>query len=98
MTDKMDLNENANSGSALRDLAEDQLGKSLDVSSELKDLTSEKIIHELQVHQIELEMQNDELKRVQMELEESRDKYQALYDSAPVRFISLIRPLCVRVK
>ena len=42
------------------------------------------LVHELQVHQIELEMQNDELKRVQLPLEEARDKYQELYDSVPV--------------
>ena len=67
MTDKEDL-DNVGSESDLRDAAEAQLGKVPDVSHELKDLTSEKIIHELRVHQIELEMQNDELKKVQLAL------------------------------
>ncbi len=57
-------------------MAENKLRKSQGLSPRLEDKTSEEIIHELQVHQIELEMQNDELRRTQLELEESRDKFQ----------------------
>jgi PAS domain S-box-containing protein len=41
-------------------------------------------VHELRVHQIELEMQNDELHRVQEKLEDARSRYFDLYDLAPV--------------
>ncbi len=88
MTDKKDL-DNVGSDSALRDAAEGQLRKFPDASTEIKDLTPEEIIHELRVHQIELEMQNEELQRVQLQLEESRDKYQDLYDFAPVGYFTL---------
>jgi PAS domain S-box-containing protein len=44
--------------------------------------------HELQVHQIELDLQNKELQTAQQELELARDKYADLYDFSPVSYFS----------
>lgn len=48
-----------------------------------------KIIHELQVHQVELEMQNEELHRIQLALNEEKQRYFDLYNSAPVGYCTL---------
>lgn len=46
-----------------------------------------KLVHELEVHQIQLEMQNDELRKVQAELELSANMYAELFEFAPIAYL-----------
>lgn len=74
----------------LRRKAEDKLrtiqGKS---DNEFKDADVKRLLHELQVHQIELEMQNEELRTANETAENALKKYTMLYDLAPIGYFIL---------
>jgi PAS domain-containing protein len=58
---------------------------------ELKHLESDlqKLLHELQVHQIELEMQNEELQQAYESADKALRKYTLLYDFAPMGYLTI---------
>ena len=57
---------------------------------------TQRLVHELQVHQIELEMQNEELQQARDEMEAGLEKYSDLYDFAPVGYLTLDREGTIR--
>ncbi len=74
---------------ALRKRAEELMAASPDSfqPSELKSISE--LAHELAVNQIEMELQNEELRETHMALQESRDRFAALYEYAPVGYVVL---------
>lgn len=52
---------------------------------------TQRLVHELEVHQVELEMQNDELRQARDGAEKALEKYADLYDFAPVGYFTLDR-------
>jgi PAS domain S-box-containing protein len=77
------------SAAALRRLAEEKAALSPQIPESLPPEEARQVLHELRVHQIELEMQNEELRRTQVELETSRARYFDLYDMAPVGYFTV---------
>jgi two-component system cell cycle sensor histidine kinase/response regulator CckA len=57
---------------------------------------TQRLVHELQVHQIELEMQNEELRQSRAEVEAGLERYTDLYDFAPVGYLTLGRDGAIR--
>jgi len=74
----------------LRIKAEEKLkDKQSDTNSTNSEHDAQKLLHELQVHQIELEMQNEELRRANDTAETALKKYTMLYDLAPMGYFTL---------
>jgi PAS domain-containing protein len=74
----------------LRMKAEDQL-KDKQKKSGVSEMENDikKLVHELQVHQIELEMQNEEIRQAYDTIEKALKKYTMLYDLAPMGYLTL---------
>jgi PAS domain S-box-containing protein len=73
---------------SLRRKAEELLSDAPEKLAGMSGRDLQELVHELSVHRIELEMQNEELRRSQEQLEESRSEYADLYDLAPVGYLT----------
>jgi two-component system, chemotaxis family, sensor kinase Cph1 len=77
-----------NNNSKLREKAEKILLNQLNQINE-QSINKDELIHEFRVHQIELEIQNEELRESQIKLEDSQRKYFDLYNFAPDGYFTL---------
>ncbi len=85
----MNRKENLTDAQILRLKAEEKLKKNEKTGKPVIEADVKKLLHELQVHQIELEMQNEELREANETAETALKKYTILYDFAPVGFFIL---------
>jgi PAS domain S-box-containing protein len=94
----MKKDKRASTSSELRRLAEERLKERAPKGEVERPAAkdAQRLIHELQVHQIELELQNEELERARGELEAGMHSYAELYDFAPVGYLTLGRDGAIR--
>jgi PAS domain S-box-containing protein len=86
----MTIKTAVDSAENLRQRAEERFAQIEAITSQpFPPMESERLFHELRVHQIELEMQNEELRRSQAELDTERARYFDLYDLAPSGYLTL---------
>jgi len=85
----MDKNKNSDIYADLRKQAEDIIKLQPEKLREIPEENIQRLIHELQTHQIELDMQNDELRQIEQELSTLYDQYFELYDLAPVGYFTI---------
>lgn len=74
----------------LRKLAERRMAARAPIS--LDEMTPDEIralVHELEIHKVELEIQNEQLNETQLTLEQAKERYRRLYESAPIGFLTL---------
>ncbi len=80
------VNDKDNFLEILRQKAEQLLSADKNSSSSLHTIEVKRVLHELQVYQLELEMQNDELHLITQELEQQKTKFTNLFELAPVGY------------
>ena len=83
------MTQDSRNYSQLRTRAEALLKQPADTAEVLDYKDVQALIHDLSVHQIELEMQNDELQQAHREMQKVRDEYLKLYNHAPTGYLSL---------
>ncbi len=73
----------------LRQKAEKRCDNPLENLVHMSEKDVRNLVEELQIHQIELEIQNEELRHVQKTMEDTRNRYVSLFDNAPVGYVIL---------
>jgi PAS domain S-box-containing protein len=73
---------------SLRGRAEEQL-RERKRSDSMVEVDTQRLVHELQVHQIELELQNEELREARVELESALARYTEMFEFAPIGYITI---------
>ncbi len=76
-------------GNSLRNRVKRFLGAAHDCKTDMPLKNPEKLVDELRIHQIELELQNEDLCRAREALEQSRARYLELFESAPAGYLTL---------
>src|SRR5215831_8907386 len=89
MKEKKKHKEGVSRRKPLRKRAEETLRSRASQRKIAKDVDLRRVVHELEIHQIELKLQNEELRQAQVELASSRDRYTDLYEFAPLAYVTV---------